>query len=551
MLGNMMDSPLLISGLIEHAASSNPNSEIVSRRCESDGESDIHRYTMKDAAKRSKQIANALIELGAKPSDRIATLAWNNYRHFELYFGVSGIGSVLHTINPRLFPEQLVYIINHAEDRWIFVDLTFVPLLEAIQDQISAVEGFIIMADSANMPKTSLKNVICYEDLINSANDQLEWPQFDENSAASLCYTSGTTGNPKGVLYSHRSTLLHTMSEVSREALGITSLSCVLPVVPMFHVNAWGVPYAAAMTGAKLVFPGPGMDGASLWQLIEAEQPDLLLGVPTVWLMLLNHMAEIGKTLDSVNNVVVGGSAAPLSMIKKFDEVHDAFLIHAWGMTEMSPLGTANVKTAAMKKMPIDERYQLQQKQGRPVFGVEMKIVDDNGQSQPHDGTTFGRLLVRGPWVIKQYYKTDDMSSFENGWLDTGDVATIDENNYLGIVDRSKDVIKSGGEWISSIDLENAAVGHPDIVEACVIGVAHEKWDERPLLLAIMKPESTTSGDDIKDFLSDKIAKWWMPDEVIFVDSLPHTATGKLLKINLRKEYQDHLLPKQPLEISY
>lgn len=537
-----MDSPLLISGLIEHAASSNPNSEIVSRRCESDGESDIHRYTMKDAAKRSKQIANALIELGAKPSDRIATLAWNNYRHFELYFGVSGIGSVLHTINPRLFPEQLVYIINHAEDRWIFVDLTFIPLLEAIQDQISAVEGFIIMADSANMPKTSLKNVICYEDLIRSASDQLEWPQFDEHSAASLCYTSGTTGNPKGVLYSHRSTLLHTMSEVSREALGITSLSCVLPVVPMFHVNAWGVPYAAAMTGAKLVFPGPGMDGASLWQLIEAEQPDLLLGVPTVWLMLLNHMDEIGKILDSVNNVVVGGSAAPLSMIKKFDQVHDAFLIHAWGMTEMSPLGTSNVKTAAMKNMPLEERYQLQQKQGRPVFGVEMKIIDDNGQNQPHDGSTFGRLLVRGPWVIKQYYKTDDMSSFENGWLDTGDVATIDENNYLGIVDRSKDVIKSGGEWISSIDLENVAVGHPDIVEACVIGVAHKKWDERPLLLAIMKPESTTTGDDIKGFLSDKIAKWWMPDEVIFVDSLPHTATGKLLKMNLRKEYKNYLL---------
>jgi len=542
MLGNMMDSPLLISGLIEHAASSNPNSEIVSRRCESDGESDIHRYTMKDAAKRSKQIANALIDLGAKPADRIATLAWNNYRHFELYFGVSGIGSVLHTINPRLFPEQLVYIINHAEDRWIFVDLTFVPLLEAIQDKIPAVEGFIIMADTANMPATSLKNVICYEDLISNASDQLEWPQFDENSAASLCYTSGTTGNPKGVLYSHRSTLLHAMSEVSREALGITNLSCVLPVVPMFHVNAWGVPYAAAMTGAKLVFPGPGMDGASLWQLIEAEQPDLLLGVPTVWLMLLNHMDEIGKTLDSVNNVVVGGSAAPLSMIKKFDQVHDAFLIHAWGMTEMSPLGTSNVKTAAMGNMPIEERYQLQQKQGRPVFGVEMKIVDDNGDRQPHDGTTFGRLLVRGPWVIKQYYKTDDMSSFENGWLDTGDVATIDENNYLGIVDRSKDVIKSGGEWISSIDLENAAVGHSDIVEACVIGVAHEKWDERPLLLVIRKPESTLSGDDIKQFLEDKIAKWWMPDDVIFVESLPHTATGKLLKINLRKEYHDYLM---------
>ena len=540
MLGNMMDSPLLISGLIEHAASSNPTSEIVSRRCEGD----IHRYTMKDASRRSKQIANALIELGAKPADRIATLAWNNYRHFELYFGVSGIGSVLHTINPRLFPEQLVYIINHAEDRWIFVDLTFVPLLEAVQDQIPHVEGFIIMADSDNMPETSLNNIVCYEDLISTASDQLEWPQFDEHSAASLCYTSGTTGNPKGVLYSHRSTLLHSMSEVSREALGITSLSCVLPVVPMFHVNAWGVPYAAAMTGAKLVFPGPGMDGASLWELIDAEQPDLLLGVPTVWLMLLNHMDEIGKTLDSVDNVVVGGSAAPLSMIKKFDEIHDAFLIHAWGMTEMSPLGTSNVKTAAMKNMPLEARYQLQQKQGRPVFGVQMKIVDDSGISQPHDGTTFGRLLVRGPWVIKQYYKTDDMSSFEDGWLDTGDVATIDENNYLGIVDRSKDVIKSGGEWISSIDLENSAVGHPDIIEACVIGVAHEKWDERPLLLVIRKEGSTLTGDEIKQFLDDKIAKWWMPDDVIFVESLPHTATGKLLKINLRKEYQDYLLNK-------
>jgi acyl-CoA synthetase (AMP-forming)/AMP-acid ligase II len=543
MLGNMMDNPLLISGIIEHAVSSHPNSEIVSRRCENDGiGNQIHRYTMKDAAKRSKQIANALIKMGANPSDRIATLAWNNYRHFELYFGVSGIGSVLHTINPRLFPEQLVYIINHAEDRWIFVDLTFVPLLEAIQDQISSVEGFIIMADSVNMPETSLKNVMCYEELISSASDELEWPHFDENTAASLCYTSGTTGNPKGVLYSHRSTLLHAISETSSEAVGMSSSSCVLPVVPMFHVNAWGVPYAGAMTGAKLVFPGPGMDGASLWELIETEEPDLLLGVPTVWLMLLNHMDEIGKTLSSVKNVIVGGSAAPLSMIKKFDQVHDAFLVHAWGMTEMSPLGTSNVENSLMKNMPIEERYRLQQKQGRPVFGVEMKIVDDNGQVLPHDGIAFGRLLVRGPWVIKQYYKSDDMSSFENGWLDTGDVANIDANNYLGIVDRSKDVIKSGGEWISSIDLENAAVDHPDIVEACVIAAAHEKWDERPLLLAIMKPGSTTSGDDIKAFLKDKIAKFWMPDEVIFVDSLPHTATGKLLKIHLRKEYHDYLL---------
>jgi fatty-acyl-CoA synthase len=545
MLGNMMEGPLLISGLIEHAVSTNPTSEIVSRRCETDSTgSSIHRYTMKDAAKRSKQIANALINLGANPSDRIATLAWNNYRHFELYFGVSGIGAVLHTINPRLFPEQLVYIINHAEDRWIFVDLTFVPLLESIQDQITGVEGFIILADANNMPETSLKNAICYEDLIDKSSAELEWPSFDENTAASLCYTSGTTGNPKGVLYSHRSTLIHTLSEISREALGISSLSCILPVVPMFHVNAWGVPYAAAMTGSKLVFPGPGMDGASLWELIDAEKPDLLLGVPTVWLMLLNHMDEIGKTLDSVQNVVVGGAAAPYSMIKKFDQVHNAFLVHAWGMTEMSPLGTSNVPTAAMKDMPLEERYRLQQKQGRPVFGVQMKIVDDNGNPQPHDGIAFGRLLVRGPWIIKQYYKSDDMSSFEDGWLDTGDVATIDPNNYLTIVDRSKDVIKSGGEWISSIDLENAAVGHPDLVEACVIGVTHEKWDERPLLLAIRKPGTHTTANDVKQFLDDKIAKWWMPDDVIFVESLPHTATGKLLKINLRKEYQDYLLNK-------
>jgi acyl-CoA synthetase (AMP-forming)/AMP-acid ligase II len=538
MLGNMMDQPLLISGLIEHAERANPNSEIVSRRCEGD----IHRYTMKDAAKRSKKAANALLKLGAQPSDRIATLAWNNYRHFELYFGVSGIGSVLHTINPRLFPEQLVYIINHAEDRWVFVDLSFVPLLESIQEQIPHVEGFVIMTDEATMPETSLNNVFCYESLIADASDQIEWPTFDENTAASLCYTSGTTGHPKGVLYSHRSTVIHALSEVSREALGISNLSCVLPVVPMFHVNAWGVPYAAAMTGAKLVFPGQGMDGASLWELIEAEKPDLLLGVPTVWLMLLNHMDEIGKTLDSVESIVVGGSAAPLSMIKRFDQVHNAFVNHVWGMTEMSPLGTSNAQTRTMANMSIEERYQLQLKQGRPVFGVEMKIINDEGKAQPHDGTSYGRLLVRGPWIIKQYYKNEDMSSFVDGWLDTGDVATIDKDNYLGIVDRSKDVIKSGGEWISSIDLENEAVGHPDIVEACVIGVPHEKWDERPLLLAIMKPDSTASANDIKEFLSDKIAKWWMPDDVIFVESLPHTATGKLLKINLRKEYQDYFL---------
>jgi fatty-acyl-CoA synthase len=537
MLGNMMSGQLLISGLIEHAQTTHPNSEIVSRRCEGD----IHRYTMGEAAQRSKKLANALVKLGAKADDRIATLAWNNYRHYEAYFAVSGMGAVLHTINPRLFPEQLVYIINHADDRWIFVDLTFVPLLEAIKDKITGVEGFVVLADEANMPETSLPNVMCYETLIKDEADTFEWPEFDENQAASLCYTSGTTGNPKGVLYSHRSTVIHALAEISREALGVANSSCILPVVPMFHVNAWGVPYAAAITGAKLVFPGPGMDGASIWELVDAEKPDLLMGVPTVWLMLLNHMDSIGKKLDSVQNVVVGGSAAPRSMIEKFHHDHDAFLIHAWGMTEMSPIGTVNAHTKEMEAMSLEERFTLQQKQGRPVYGVEMKIIDDEGNRLPHDGIAYGRLMVRGPWIVERYFKQQE-SALEDGWFDTGDVATIDPQNYLGIVDRSKDVIKSGGEWISSIDLENAAVGHPGVAEACVIGVPHPKWDERPLLLVIRSENSEVSGDEIKGFLSDKIAKWWMPDEVVFVESLPHTATGKLLKVNLRQEYQDYLM---------
>lgn len=538
LLGQMMERPLLISGLLEHAEITHPDAGIVSRRCEGD----IHRYTMKDAAVRARKAANLLQRWGIQQGDRIATLAWNGYRHYELYFGVSGYGAVLHTINPRLFPEQLVYIINHAEDRWIFVDLTFVPLLEKIQDQITGVEGFVVLCDEDKMPATSLPNAHCYETLINAESDVFSWPEFDERAAASMCYTSGTTGNPKGVLYSHRSTVLHAMASIGEEALGLASTSCFLPVVPMFHVNAWGTPYSAAITGAKQVFPGPGMDGASLWELIEAEKPDLLLGVPTVWLMLLNHMDSIGKKLDSVQNVVIGGAAAPLSMIRKFQEVHDAFVIHAWGMTEMSPIGSVNSPNIHTLQLPLEQRYALQAKQGRPVYGVEMKIVDDNNQELPRDGKTFGRLLVRGPWIINGYYKNDDRSSFIDGWFDTGDVATIDPNNYMHIVDRSKDVIKSGGEWISSIDLENAAVGHPELLECCVIGARHPKWDERPLLLAIRKEGSKVTEDEVKEFLSDKIAKWWMPDAVIFVDSLPHTATGKLLKVDLRKEYENYLI---------
>lgn len=536
----MMDRPLLVSSIIEHARSNHPDTEIVSRRCEGD----IHRYTLGDSASRAKKLANALTQQGIVKSDRIATLAWNNYRHYELYFGVAGMGAIVHTINPRLFPEQIIYIINHAKDRWIFVDLTFIPLLEAMKDQITGVEKFIILADEDKIPETSLPNAISYEALIKHESDCFDWPSFDENQGAYLCYTSGTTGHPKGVLYSHRSTVLHAMASISADALGIDGQSCILPVVPMFHVNAWGTPFSCAMVGAKMVFPGPGMDGASLWELIDSEKPDLLLGVPTVWLMLLNHMESIGKSLDSVENVVVGGSAAPLSMIKRFQEDHDAFLIHAWGMTEMSPIGTVNSYTKHMMNMSLEERYQLQLKQGRPVYGVEMKIIDDNGNLLPHDGKAFGNLLVRGPWITGSYYLNEDQSNFIDGWFDTGDVATIDPHNYLCLVDRAKDVIKSGGEWISSIDLENAAIGHPDLLECCVIGVPHEKWDERPILLAIKKENSTVDADAIKHFLSDKIAKWWMPDDVVFVDELPHTATGKLLKVNLRKEYHDHLLGK-------
>ena len=540
MLSNMMNSPLLVSSIIEHAVNNHPDTEIVSRRCEGD----IHRYTLTDSAARARQLANALTRHGISPSDNIATLAWNNYRHYELYFGVAGMGAVLHTINPRLFPEQLIYIINHAKDKWLFVDLSFIPLLEAIKDQITSVEKFIILADENNMPETTLSNVLCYESLIKDEPTTFEWPSFDENKGAYLCYTSGTTGHPKGVMYSHRSTVLHSMASISADALGINGQSCILPVVPMFHVNAWGTPFSCAMVGAKMVFPGPGMDGASIWELIDSEKPDLLLGVPTVWLMLLNHMTEIGKKLESVKNVVVGGSAAPLSMIKRFQEGHDAFLIHAWGMTEMSPIGTVNSYTKNMLNMSLEDRYQLQSKQGRPVFGVEMKIVNDAAESLPHDGVAFGNLLVRGPWITGSYYLNEDNSNFIDGWFDTGDVANINENNYLTLVDRAKDVIKSGGEWISSIDLENAAIGHPELVECCVIGVPHEKWDERPILLAIKKVSSTVNAQAIQEFLSDKIAKWWMPDDVIFVDELPHTATGKLLKVNLRKEYEDYLVGK-------
>ncbi len=538
MAGHMMDRPLLISSLLQHAVQNHPQAQIVTRRVEGD----FHTCTWADIGRRSAQVAGALTRQGIKPGDRIGTLAWNTYRHLELYFGVSGAGMVLHTINPRLFPEQIIWIANHAEDRVLFVDLSFLPLVEGLHKELKSVEAIVVMTDRAHMPKTTMPNVLCYEELLAPESTQIDWPEFDERTGAVLCYTSGTTGHPKGVMYTHRSTVLHAWGAASPGALNIHGDSVVLPVVPMFHVNAWSVPYAAAMTGAKLAFPGPGLDGKNLHELIEREKATLLLGVPTVWLGLLNYLDSINARLTSVKNVVVGGSAAPLSMIKAFDQKHGAFLVHAWGMTEMSPLGTVNAPTAALMALPAEARYEKQRKQGRPVFGVEMKIVDDAGKELPRDGKVFGRLLVRGPWIVGKYFKSDDVSSFENGWFDTGDVATIDHENTMQIVDRKKDVIKSGGEWISSIDLENVAVGHPAVKEACVIGVAHPKWDERPLLLCILKDGQSATKADLLDFLGKSVAKFWLPDDVLFVKELPHTATGKLLKIELRKQYQNHLM---------
>ncbi len=537
---SMMQQPLLISSLLEHAIVSHPNAEIVSRQVEGG----IFRYTYGQAAARAKQLANALTQkLGIKIGDRVGTLAWNTHRHYELYFGISGIGAITHTINPRLFPEQIIYIINHAADRFIFVDLTFVPLLEAVAEHISKVEGFVVLTDKAHMPTSSkLSNLLCYEDLIADMPSTFDWPLLDENSGAALCYTSGTTGNPKGVLYTHRSTVVHATAAVQKNALNIDEDTILLPVVPMFHVNAWGTPYAATIVGAKLVLPAQGMDGASLYELIDGEQANLLLGVPTIWLGLLNYLDQINATLSSVKNVVVGGAAAPLSMIKAFQEKHDAFLIHAWGMTELSPLGTVNSKTRAMAQLPLEERYIKQLKQGRSVYGIEMKIVDDEGNELPRDGKAFGSLLVKGPWVVSSYYLNDDKKAFVDGWFNTGDVATIDQENTMQIVDRAKDVIKSGGEWISSIDLENAAVGHPALKECCVIGVYHPKWDERPLLLAIKKEGATVSAAEVIAFLADKVAKWQLPDAVVFVDELPHTATGKLLKTAVRETYKNYLV---------
>jgi 3-(methylthio)propionyl---CoA ligase len=540
MLGLMMDAPLLITTLIRHADRHHGETEIVSKTVEGG----IHRYTYRKAHARSRRLANALAALGVRPSDRVATLAWNGYRHFEIYYAVAGGGAVIHTINPRLFPDQIAYIANHAEDEYVFFDLTFLPLVEKLAPQLKSVKGFVLMTDAAHMPKQSaIPNLLCYETLLEAQNDKFEWPEFDERTAACLCYTSGTTGNPKGVLYTHRSTILHAYAAALPDALNLSARDVVLPVVPMFHVNAWGLPYSCALTGTKLVFPGPHLDGKSLHELFEAERVTMSAGVPTVWLGLLNYMKESKLKFSTLRGVVIGGSACPPAMIRSFQEDYGVNVLHAWGMTEMSPLGT--VCTFKEKHLTMDKqaRYAVQAKQGRAIFGVDMRIVGEDGKELPMDGKAFGDLQVRGPWVIGRYFKDEGGDPLKDGWFPTGDVATLDPDGYMQITDRSKDVIKSGGEWISSIDLENVAVAHPAIAEAAVIGVKHPKWDERPIVVAVKKSGQEVTKEQLLKFFEGKIAKWWMPDDVVFVKELPHTATGKLSKLTIRQQMKDYKLP--------
>lgn len=544
MRGLMMDRPLMISQIIEFAEANYPNQQIVSRTAEGL----LHKYTFKEAAKRSRQLANALRNLGVRKSDCIATVAWNTYRHLEIYYATSGIGAICHTINPRLPADQFSYIINHAKDKYIFLDVTFVPLLEKLEGSLKDVAGFIVMTDAEHMPETTLPNVHCYEDLIQDQSDQIEWPEFDEYTASSLCYTSGTTGNPKGVLYSHRSTLLHAYSVLATPNLGLDEESAILPVVPMFHVNAWGVPYFALMTGSKIVFPGPNLDGESLATLMNEEGVTEAWGVPTVWLGLLTHMRKTGQRFRTLKRVLIGGSAAPRAMIAEFEDDYGVEGVQGWGMTEMSPVGTVSMVRPEDKSLPQEEQLDIQIKQGRALFGVEMKIVDEKGNRLPHDGKAFGELLVRGPAITSGYYENPEANkdAFDkDGWFRTGDVARIDSAGYMEIVDRTKDVIKSGGEWISSIDLENEAVGHPEIAEAAVIGVAHTKWGERPLLVVVRQPGSNLDKEGVVEYLRDRIASWWMPDDIVFVDELPHSATGKLQKMALREQFQDYKLPTE------
>ena len=535
MLGLMQDWPLLIHRVIDYAALQHPNRSVVSRSVEGP----LHRTTYKAIRQRSLQLAQRLQRDGIGIGDRVATLAWNTARHLESWYGITGVGAIYHTLNPRLFEDQLIYIANHAADRLMFLDLSFVGLAEKIADRLPSIERYVIFTDAAHMPQTTLKNAVAYEDYIAEADGDFVWASLDENTAAGMCYTSGTTGHPKGVVYSHRSNLLHAMAAAMPDYLALSSRDVVMPVVPLFHANSWSLAFSAPMTGAALVMPGPKLDGASIFSLIEEEGVTMSAAVPTVWLGLLQHLESTGERLTRLKRVTIGGSACPRAVTEAFETKYGVTVSHAWGMTEMSPLGsfcTPKPETAALEGAAL---YDLKQKQGFAPFTVDMKICDDNGKVLPWDGTTFGRLMVRGPAVSKAYFGLDENILDADGYFDTGDVATIDGDGYMNITDRAKDVIKSGGEWISSIELENLAVGHPDVAEAAVIGIAHPKWDERPLLLIVCKPGRAPSKEDILAFMQGKIAKWWMPDDVHFIPEIPHTATGKISKKTLRDQFKD------------
>ncbi|RZL58506.1 MAG: fatty-acid--CoA ligase [Variovorax sp.] len=545
MLGLMQDQPLLISSLIEFAQRHHGDGEIVSRRVEGD----IHRYTWSDVARRARQVANALDGDALGFGDRVATLAWNGYRHLELYYGVSGSGRVLHTINPRLHPDQIAWIANHAEDQILCFDLSFLPLVQAVHARCPSVRKWIALCDADRLPVDSgVPNLESYESWMGTRSDTYAWPVFDENTASSMCYTSGTTGNPKAALYSHRSTLLHAYGASLPDVMCLSARDSVLPVVPMFHVNAWGLPYSAALTGCKVVFPGPALDGKSVYELIEAERVTFAAGVPTVWQMLLTHMKPGGLRFSSLRRTVIGGSACPPAMIHSFQQDYGVEVLHAWGMTEMSPLGTLCTLKNKHLAQPAEVQDAIRLKQGRAIFGVDMKIVDGNGDEVAWDGKAYGDLMVKGPWIVKAYYRGeggDPLVSDANGhgWFPTGDVATIDADGYLQITDRSKDVIKSGGEWISSIDIENIAVAHPGVAMAACIGVAHPKWDERPVIAVVRRPDAEVTREELLGFYEGKTAKWQIPDDVIFVDAIPIGATGKILKTRLREQLRGYVLP--------
>jgi 3-(methylthio)propionyl---CoA ligase len=545
MLGLMQDQPLLISSLIHHAERHHGDAEVVSRRVEGD----IHRYTWRDVAKRARQVANALDGMNLLFSDRVATLAWNGYRHLEIYFGASGSGRVLHTINPRLHPDQIAWIANHAEDQVLCFDMTFLPLVQAVHARCPMIRQYVALCDADKLPKDSgIPNLVSYEAWMGGQSTTYQWPSFDENSASSMCYTSGTTGNPKAALYSHRSTMLHAFAAALPDVMCISARDSILPVVPMFHVNAWGIPYSAALAGAKLVFPGAAMDGKSIYELIEAEKVNYAAGVPTVWQMLLGHMKQNGLRFSTLKRTVIGGSACPPAMIDTFREEYGVEVLHAWGMTEMSPLGTLCTLKNKHLTMPPADQMKIRLKQGRAVYGVDMKIVAEDGKELPWDGKAFGDLYVKGPWVVAEYFKGEGgnplvRSEDGAGWFPTGDVATIDPDGYMQITDRSKDVIKSGGEWISSIDVENIAVAHPAVAMAACVGMRHPKWDERPIIAVVKKPGAQVTKEELLKFYEGKTAKWQIPDDVVFVDAIPLGATGKMLKTRLREMLKDYKLP--------